>query len=427
MRYHFLLVSVLVILLGCSQPYSIQQSNVAEIVETLSSDNMKGRRVFTKDVERAEKYIADNFKKADLSYYPGLDSYKQSFIFNEMSIKTASVNIEGSTLPNTRFFALMHDTAIVYTEENVQISFIEEGENFRRKIRRYSSSKDPMVVFIDNSFEEIFESYRNYYSRPTAFIDGKEESSVVFVMSQTIPDNFEIEIKADHKVQELNNIVGVIEGKRKDEIVLFSAHHDHIGIRNVVDGDSIANGANDNASGVTAVIELAKYFSSLPQPERTIVFTTFTAEEVGGFGSQYFSRQVEANKIIAMFNIEMIGKPAVSGPNTAWITGYNLSTFGELLSQSTMGSIYEFYPDPYPQENLFYRSDNIRFARKGIPAHTISTTPIDVDTDYHTVHDEFHTLNLTHLTNTIKAIAQAAEGIISGRDTPSRIDTEFIN
>jgi Zn-dependent M28 family amino/carboxypeptidase len=222
---------------------------------------------------------------------------------------------------------------------------------------------------------------------------------------------------------EMANVGGMIKGKREHEIVIFSAHYDHIGVRQPVEGDSIANGANDNASGVTAVIELARYFAAQDQPERTLFFVGFTAEEMGGYGSRYFSRQFNPDSIVAMFNIEMIGKPAVEGPNTAWITGFDRSTFGELLQKSTEGTEYEFYPDPYPSQNLFYRSDNATLARLGVPAHTISTTPIDVDKDYHRVTDEFETLNVEHLTNTIRAISRAAEGIVSGLDTPSRVDT----
>ena len=119
----------------------------------------------------------------------------------------------------------------------------------------------------------------------------------------------------------LANVVGVIPGRRADEIVLFSGHYDHIGIVNPVDGDSIANGANDDASGTAAVIELARYFQAKGRPERTLLFAAFTAEESGGYGSRHFSEQVDPDRIVAMFNIEMIGKPAVAGANTAWITG----------------------------------------------------------------------------------------------------------
>ena len=94
-----------------------------------------------------------------------------------------------------------------------------------------------------------------------------------------------------------------------------------------------------------------------------------------------------------MFNIEMIGKPAVSGPNTAWITGFERSSFGPLLQEAVAGTQYEFYPDPYPAQGLFYRSDNATLARLGVPAHSISTTPIDVDRDYHQVSDHVETLD----------------------------------
>ena len=154
--------------------------------------------------------------------------------------------------------------------------------------------------------------------------------------------------------------------------MLFSAHYDHIGIRAASAGDSIANGANDDASGTTAVVMLGRYFAERGTPERTLLFAAFTAEELGGYGSRYYSTQLDPDQIVAMFNIEMIGKPAVEGPNTAWITGLERSSFGLLLQEAVTGTEYEFYPDPYPAQGLFYRSDNATLARLGVPAHSIS-------------------------------------------------------
>ena len=113
--------------------------------------------------------------------------------------------------------------------------------------------------------------------------------------------------------QSLMNVVGMIPGRRSDEFVLFSAHYDHIGIRQELDGDSIANGANDDASGTTAVVTLARYFAERGTPERTLLFAAFTAEESGGYGSQYCSTQPAPDQIVAMFNISMNGKPAREG------------------------------------------------------------------------------------------------------------------
>jgi Zn-dependent M28 family amino/carboxypeptidase len=128
-----------------------------------------------------------------------------------------------------------------------------------------------------------------------------------------------------------------------------------------------------------------------------------------------------------MVNIEMIGKVGKDGPNTAWITGFEESDFGEILAQAVQGTEYSFSGDPYPDENLFYRSDNATFARLGVPAHTISTTPIDVDEDYHQLSDELETLDIDHMTAIIKAIASAAAPIISGEATPTRVDASRLN
>lgn len=236
--------------------------------------------------------------------------------------------------------------------------------------------------------------------------------------------NYEVNVKNEIEEIELFNVAGMIKGEREDEILLISAHYDHIGVVSPVNKDSVVNGANDNASGVAGMIELARYFGSREQPTRTIYFVGFTAEETGGYGSRYFSQQVDPDEIVAMVNIEMIGKPAVEEPNTAWITGFERSDFGEIFRESVTDDSFVFYPDPYPNQNLFFRSDNATLARLGVPAHSISTTPIDVDQDYHRVTDEFNTLNISHTTNTIKAISKAAELIASGEKTPTRINTE---
>ena len=192
-------------------------------------------------------------------------------------------------------------------------------------------------------------------------------------------------------------------------------------------GDSIANGADDDASGTTAVVALAEYFKQKNDNARPLIFVAFAAEEVGGFGSQHFSQQLDPQQVAAMFNIEMIGKEAKFGPNTAFITGYDKSDFGKLLQANLAGSKFRFEPDPYPEQNLFYRSDNATLARLGVPAHTISTDQIPTDKLYHSVDDEVESLNLPNMTAVIQAIAQSAGGIVAGQQTPTRIAPEATN
>lgn len=224
------------------------------------------------------------------------------------------------------------------------------------------------------------------------------------------------------KGKSANNVIGILPGKSKpNEFVVFSAHYDHLGLTTSGD-DKVYNGANDDASGVTAVISLAKYFKALNQNERTIIFVAFTGEEVGGFGSQYFSQNINPDTVVAMFNIEMIGTESKWGKNSAYITGFEKSDFGKILQKNLKGSNFSFYEDPYPTEQLFYRSDNARLAAVGVPAHTISTSKMDSEPNYHKLSDEISTLNIDNMTEIIKSIAISSKSIINGIDTPSRVE-----
>lgn len=231
--------------------------------------------------------------------------------------------------------------------------------------------------------------------------------------------NFRQEFK--YKRKDANNVIGIIPGKSKvDEFVVFSAHYDHLGTE-ISGDDKVYNGANDDASGVTAVIELAKYFKELNQNERTLIFVAFTGEEVGGYGSELFAKSINPDKVIAMFNIEMIGTESKWGRNSAYITGFDKSDFGKILQENLKGSGFKFHPDPYPQEQLFYRSDNAKLAHFGVPAHTISTSKMDSEPNYHKLSDEISTLDLKNMAEIIKAIAISSQSIIEGKDTPSRV------
>ena len=232
------------------------------------------------------------------------------------------------------------------------------------------------------------------------------------------------------------NVIGAIQGHSKPgELIIFSAHYDHIGtIKTGRDlsipidarpGDDIYNGANDNASGVAAVISLAKYFNTLNNNERTLLFIAFTGEEQGLIGSQQLAEDFEADSIVAMINIEMIGR-AEFRYSHPFISGYERSDLGSILNRNYRvfgGKNADktfFKADPYPREFLFRRSDNYSFAVKGVPAHTIQMTAPD-DRYYHTLSDEASTLDFGLMKKVINAIAISAAGLVNGIDTPRRI------
>ena len=221
---------------------------------------------------------------------------------------------------------------------------------------------------------------------------------------------------------DLFNIIGLLKGTSlKEEFVIISAHYDHLGQIKGGKGDLVFNGANDNATGVAAMIMLAEYFKKAKINKRSILFVAFTAEEMGLIGSNYFGKTISAESIIAGVNIEMIGKESPFGPKTAWLTGFKRSTFGKIIQKNLSSSEYRLYPDPYKDFRLFFRSDNASLARLGVPAHTFSTSPMDKDLDYHQLSDEVETLDVKIITETIKAISVGIKSIVSGDDTPSRV------
>ncbi|WP_299122081.1 M28 family peptidase [uncultured Tenacibaculum sp.] len=228
-----------------------------------------------------------------------------------------------------------------------------------------------------------------------------------------------------HEGIQMSNIIGVLEGTtKKDEFVIVSAHHDHLGMKEDGEGDRIFNGANDDASGVVGVLALADYYAKKGNNERSILFVCFTAEEMGLIGSKYFGKDIDPSKFVAGINLELIGKEPKTGPKTAWLSGFERSDFGKIIQKNLEGTGYKLFPDPYPKYNLFFRSDNASLARLGVPSHTFSTTPIDIDKDYHNVSDEAETLDVGILTETVKAVAKGTESIINGKDTPTRVVIE---
>jgi Zn-dependent M28 family amino/carboxypeptidase len=318
--------------------------------------------------------------------------------------------------------AISTDTLITITDaSSFKKAIIKKDENLFLAAGDILKKEENTIVFVDKAFSVDFHRLRSFRK------DGpKKKFTVVFIKANN-PTKYTIAIKNSLQETTYSNVVGVLPGKsKKAEMVIFSGHYDHLGVtKKPVDGDSIYNGANDDAAGTTAVMMLANYFAKQKNNERTLVFVAFTAEEIGGFGSSYFSTtNMNADKIVAMFNIEMIGTESKWGKNSAYITGYEKSDFGKILQKNLAGSSFKFEPDPYPKENLFYRSDNATLAALGVPAHTISTSKMDSEKNYHKLTDDVATLDIDNMTEIIKAIAISSKTIVSGKDTPSRVEKQ---
>lgn len=403
----------------------IKEKDVSRIISTLASDDMRGRSALSQaDIEKATAFIEKEFQKAKLKPLAGMTSYRQRFQQKRISLDKLDATMNGIAIPDSSLI-LVSTKELIEMDGSTVVDTITAEQNLFATIGAMERKPGNKIVFVTPQHSENFKTAKHYLGRGKIVgVDEQSESTTLYILGK--PTQREsVKAMAKQKVEILNmsNVVGMIEGKsHRNEFVVFSGHYDHIGIQPAVEGDSIANGADDDASGTTAVISLAKYYSKLKSNERSLIFVAFTAEEVGGFGSKYFSQQLDPNQVVAMFNIEMIGKPSKWGTNSAFITGFERSNFGEILEKKVQGTQFHFYADPYIEQNLFYRSDNATLARLGVPAHSISTDQIPTDPYYHTVDDEVETLDMNNIVSTIRAIAIGAASIISGEDTPTRID-----
>ena len=211
------------------------------------------------------------------------------------------------------------------------------------------------------------------------------------------------------------NVVGVLRGADpavRDSAVLIDAHYDHLGIGRAVNGDSIYNGADDDASGVVAVLQIARALTSGPRPRRTVIFAATTGEEVGLLGTRWYLRHpvVPVAQMSANLEIEMIGRPdsLAGGRGRAWLTGFERSTMGETFARAGL----PIGADKRLDQQFFERSDNIAFARLGVPAHTLSS--YNMHTDYHEPSDDLAHVDIPHMTAVIRAGAAAARLLADG-------------
>lgn len=215
------------------------------------------------------------------------------------------------------------------------------------------------------------------------------------------------------------NVVGVLPGsdpQLSQETIMLSAHLDHLGVARSASGDSIFNGADDDASGVVAVLELARVLAAGSKPQRTVYFALFGSEERGGQGSQHFIKNppVPLKQMIADLQFEMIGRPDPKiAANTLWLTGFERSNLGPELAKHGARLV----ADPHPEENFFQRSDNYALAKNGVVAHTVSS--YGLHEEYHQPNDDIAYIDFSHMAQAINSMIQPVQWLANSNFTPA--------
>jgi len=237
---------------------------------------------------------------------------------------------------------------------------------------------------------------------------------------EQLPEGSMVKVKARSSEEKgyTWNAVGILRGSDpslQHHAILFSAHLDHLGIGVPVNGDDIYNGADDDASGTTAVLEIARVLGRGQRPRRTVLFGLFGSEEMGGIGSTYFRNHppVPLKEIAANLEFEMIGRPdpAVKG-DALWLTGWERSNLGPELAAHGARLV----ADPHPRENFFARSDNFVLAKKGVVAQTISS--YGLHKDYHQPSDDLAHLDFKHMNAAIGSLLMPVEWLVNSDFQP---------
>jgi aminopeptidase YwaD len=232
---------------------------------------------------------------------------------------------------------------------------------------------------------------------------SNDAADALQAMAEGTPIRLDFRANAEPERGQTYNAVGLLRGTDPSgDAILITSHLDHLGRRDTTPGpDKIFNGADDDASGTVAVMEVAEALARRGRPKRTVIFASFGSEETGGAGAAYLLAKppVPIEKMVANVEFEMIGRPDAAVPaHTLWLTGYERSDLGAQLAAHGARLVQ----DPHPDQNFFSRSDNITLARRGVVAHTVSS--FGLHTDYHRVSDETRTIDYAHMTESIASM-----------------------
>lgn len=446
----------------------ITKAEVEAHIRFLASDALRGRGNNSPEIEIAAEYIAQRFRSsgaapaAGESYFQEVQLVKStppavgSFIIEDdrfqqgidlVLIDGFGHEIEGKAVfagygfePDIEGMAL--EGRIVVTRigsaENQSPGFYLQALGEKKKLIREKGGL-ALVELYDNR-DVPWELIVNYLIQPKhqlggggnsesgfpavwlndvdgSLLDQLRKKKIISSVSLSIP-------QANEERWTARNVLGIVEGHDPDlksEFVLISAHYDHLGIGAPVNGDSIYNGARDNAIGVTALLNAALYLSQ-NSPARSVIFLACAAEEVGMLGSKWYVNYPVRPLDKTVFNLNTDGA-GYNDISKVTVIGLERNSVQDLIQASCQAYGLEAIPDPAPEQNLFDRSDNVHFARAGIPAIDFAPGLAAFDEEigkyYHTPQDDVSGLDYDYLLKFVKALVSATEKIANHRQAPT--------
>jgi aminopeptidase YwaD len=421
---------------------------IQDNLKALASDDMKGRGSGTEDEHAAAKFVASKLKEYGTQPAGDNGDYIQAATVLRRKATGSPTLVAGTvTLVYGKDFLVAYASAEKFAgplrklnadDPNAQLAAgdvaLVTGKD-RSNTRKLAAGAGTVAVgVLTVAKEDKAEHFANggkELPRLAAKIQGNKETAGGLNMLElsdeaikklsTVADETKVEFNIpaeDETPGHTWNAVGVLPGSDPSlahAAVLFSAHLDHLGMGKPVNGDNIYNGADDDASGTVAVLELARVLGSGEKPKRTVIFALFGSEELGGFGATYFHQHspVPLTEIAANLEFEMIGRgDSAVKSDTVWLTGWERSNLGPVLAEHGARLV----ADPHPKENFFARSDNFVLAKQGVVAQTISS--YGMHADYHQPSDDVAHIDFKHMDAAIGSLLKPLEWLVNSDFKP---------
>ena len=415
-----------------AQSWVVRPEWVKAHEDFLASPALQGRGSATRDEAIAAAYVAAQFERLGLKMAPSMESYTQvaRIVRPRLSGTPTLTGPEGAPLTSLKVIfgtgaagsvAVLRSADPKQMPESDVVVVADPAAKFNAMAMAAAGKKVKLLILTQSA--ETDAVYKEIGGKPRlrAYLEGSKPSSSPSIATLSAgdvailaakPGTVSLTVPTERDVAETTNAIGFLPGTDpKAGNLLISAHLDHLGVAN----GTIMPGANDDASGTTAVIELAHALSSGKPMKRGILFVCYGSEEIGGFGSRYFGEHppVPLSSLVANLELEMIGSQDPKLPTGhLMMTGYERSNFGEILKKN--GALIS--ADPYPEEHFFQRSDNYSLALKGIVAHTVSGWAV-VPT-YHQPTDTIANLNIPFMAKAIQSLIAPLRSIANGGETP---------
>ncbi len=434
----------------------------------IASDELKGRNTGSEGLKIAAQYIKSQLMSHGVTPAPGMKDYFQEVPLSvNTPPKKGTITKDGHTLDYPDDIAILggknnmgkfsfinvgysreSDLSDVDLSNKIAISICGDGKSenpqswfyqAHDKIKRLEKAGAIGLIELYQSNRVPFKFLKQQFARTQMSLDSEKRGEFLHIWMNaankdkigTLSGEGELELYIeipDNKVAKSQNVVGFVEGSDpglKNEYIVYSAHYDHVGIGNAdASGDSIYNGARDNAVGTTAILEVAENLAKYPT-KRSALFVFFTAEEKGLLGSKYFVENcpVDLKDIVYNFNIDNGG---YNDTTIISVVGLDRTTAGDHIQKSCNTFDLTAIEDPAKEQGLFDRSDNVNFAKKGIPAPTFSLGFRSFDAEifkyYHQPGDEVESLDFNYLLKYFRAYVLSARKIANADEKPFWIE-----